>query len=295
MPQGLQTGGAKSVTFAGAGQPAHIQRLVAQAMPFLQQHQGDVVQVVDGQRALRGQRMLARYGEQERLVEQGFHMQLVIVDGQGQQRGVQPALAQALQQRVGLLLDQQHLQPRELLAQTGQHVRQEVGTEGREHAQPERAGIRILAAAGDLRHLVQIRQHLPCTLDDVAPHRGQHDLARRTFEQRHAQLLLQLADLGGEGRLADEAGGGGAAEVAVLGQGYQVFEVAKIHGRAPVPPLPARRGMAAAADRQAAAVSAAGTAVVTGADSSGAGVRIRWSNALSAAVEPAPIAITICL
>src|SRR3546814_20499146 len=63
--------------------------------------------------------------------------------------------------------------------------------------------------------------------------------ARRAFDQRHAQFLLQLADLGGERGLADEARPRGAAAVQVLGEGDEVLEVTPVHG---FPPLRAARG-----------------------------------------------------
>jgi hypothetical protein len=63
------------------------------------------------------------------------------------------------------------------------------------------------------------------------PRFGQQHLARRALDQRHAQLVLQLLDLRGQGGLADEAGFGGAAEVPMLGQGNQVVQVAQVHGR----------------------------------------------------------------
>jgi len=48
--------------------------------------------------------------------------------------------------------------------------------------------------------------------------------------QRHAEFFLELADLRGQGRLADEAGLGGAAEVLVVGEGDEIAQVAEIHG-----------------------------------------------------------------
>jgi len=57
------------------------------------------------------------------------------------------------------------------------------------------------------------------------PGRGEHDLARGTFHQRQPQLVLELADLGGQGGLADEAGGGRLAEMAVVGQRHQILQI----------------------------------------------------------------------
>src|SRR5690606_18081321 len=188
-------------------------------------------------------------------------MQLLVGQGQREHRRVQAAVAQPLQQGVGLVLHQQELEPGEALAQARQTGRQRGGADGREQAEPDGAGFGILAAAGDLRQLVHVGQDLAGALDDLAPDRGQHDLARGALEQRHPEFLLQLPDLRRQRRLADEAGLGRPAEVAVLGQGDEVAEVAQVHA----------------------------------ACAAGAEVRIRWSKALSAAVEPAPIATTICL
>src|SRR5690606_17609173 len=125
------------------------------------------------------------------------------------------------------------------------------------------SGLRILGASRGLAHLLDLAQHAPRALGHLVADRRQHHLAWRAFHQRHAQFLLQLADLRRQRRLADEAGRGRAAEVAMVGQRHQVLEVAEVH---------------------------AASATAAGAD-----VRIRWSKALSAAVLPAPIAITICL
>src|SRR5690606_18429360 len=106
---------------------------------------------------------------------------------------------------------------------------------------------------------------------------------------------LQLPDLGGQRRLADKTGCRGTAEMLVFGQRHQVLQVTQIHGGlrsgrgtgkgAGAVGLPLLCGHVAMAQ----AVSA--TAVAT----AGAELRIRWSNALSAAVEPAPMAMMICL
>src|SRR5690606_12776966 len=102
---------------------------------------------------------------------------------------------------------------------------------------------------------------------------GQHDVARRPLRQRPPQLLFQLADLGRKRGLADEARRRRPPEMQVVGEGDEIGQVAQVHGTAP----PGRF--------QATAAAAA----------CGLLLRMRWSNALSAAFAPSPIAITICL
>src|SRR3546814_8790300 len=65
-------------------------------------------------------------------LEQELDVQLVVVDRQRQQRGVETAFVQALEQHVALFLHQQQLQLREACADAGHHVRQQVGTQGGE-------------------------------------------------------------------------------------------------------------------------------------------------------------------
>ena len=106
------------------------------------------------------------------------------------------------------------------------------------------------------------------------------DLARVALDQLDAELLLELLDLGRQRRLAHEAGLGGPAEVAVVGDGHQV----------------ARGRAGSSVDLRSRSRDAARSATAVAARrSAGADVRIRWSKALSAAVEPAPMAMTICL
>src|SRR5690606_9364879 len=128
-------------------------------------------------------------------------------------------------------------------------------------------------------------------LDDLLADRGEHDAPRVALDELHAQLLLQLLDLGGERGLAHEAGLGGPSEVAVVGHRHQVAQVSQVHGGPP------RSGAGGdGLGRAAGAARPVSRQALTSASSSaGAEVRMRWSKALSAAVAPAPMATTICL
>ena len=106
-------------------------------------------------------------------------------------------------------------------------------------------------------------------IDDPCAGVGQAHEPGRPLDQFHAELGLELLELDGQRRLGDEARLGGTTEVAVIGDRHQVLQVAEVHD---------------------------GTVAISApSDGAGAEVRMRWSKAPSAAVDPAPMATTICL
>jgi hypothetical protein len=189
-----------------------------------------VVEVAQLERTALRQWVLLWHRQHERFIEQRFDLQLVVMDRQRQHAGIEATVAQSRQDLVGLFLDQQQFQPRKALAHGGQHMREQVGRQRREDAQPHRAGFRILAATRDLAHLLDFGDDLARALGDLATDRGQHHPAWRAFDQGDAELVFQLADLRGQRRLADEAGRGGTAEVLVVGKRDEVAEITEVHG-----------------------------------------------------------------
>ena len=230
LPQRLEAGGAETGLLADPGHPAHLQRLVAQAVAVLEQQQALLGQVVEVQRPGLHQRMPLRHRQHERLLEQRLDVQLLVVQRQGEDRAVQPALAQQAQQGLGLLLHQQQLQAREALAHAGHHVRQQVGPERGEQAQAHAAGLRVAGAPRQFAQLLDVGHDPARALGHLQAHRGEHHAPGRALHQRHAQLVLELADLGAQRGLADEAGRRGLAEVAVVGEGDEVAQVTQVHG-----------------------------------------------------------------
>lgn len=57
---------------------------------------------------------------------------------------------------------------------------------------------------------------------------GDLDQTAGALENRHAQLFLQFLDLPGQRRLADEAGLGGFAEMAMLGYRQYITQVPQV-------------------------------------------------------------------
>jgi len=144
-------------------------------------------------------------------------------------RGIETTVAQSRQHGVGFLLHQQQFEPRESGTHRGQDVRQQVRRQRREQAESHGAGFRILAASRQFTHLRDFGDDLARAFGDLAADRRQHHPPRCAFHQRHAKLILQLADLRGQRRLADEARRRRATEVLVIGEGDQISEVTQVH------------------------------------------------------------------
>ncbi len=157
-------------------------------------------------------------------------MQLMVVDRQREHARIEFALAQLAQHLLGLFLDQQQLEAWEPRTNLRNHVRQQVRPEGREDAEPDRARFRIDRAPRDRADLLDLVEHLACALRDLAADLGQQHLARSALDQGHAEFLLELANLGRQGRLAHATRFRGTAEMAVLGERDEIAQVTEVHG-----------------------------------------------------------------
>ena len=169
--------------------------------------------------------------EDELLAEQRLALQVVVVHRQREQADVELTGAQPFVHHGALLLDEQQLEVGEALVQGGHDVGQQVGRQGGEQPEAKRARLGVGGPAGDVADVVGLAQHHPGTFHDRLADVGQHDLPGAALDQLHAELVLQLLQLGRQRRLADEARLGGATEVAVVRNGDQVPEVLQVHVR----------------------------------------------------------------
>ncbi len=129
----------KPLPFDRTDEMAHAQRLVTQAVTLLEQE--DVLVGERGHRhrlAAPGERVIDRRRQHEVLLEQQLALQTVVVDRRGDDGHIEPALPETAQQLLGLLLDDQQLELREPPVHRRDDVRQEIRSEGREDAEPDR-------------------------------------------------------------------------------------------------------------------------------------------------------------
>ena len=113
------------------------------------------------------------------------------------------------------------------------HARQQVRTDGRQQRHPQPPAERIALAARQRHHLIARLQDPARARDDRLARLGQAHVVGRPLDQLHAQAVLQLLQLCGERRLADEAACRGPPEVPQVGHRHKIAQVLELHVHAP--------------------------------------------------------------
>ncbi len=190
--------------------------------------------IAEGERS-RGEEMrLAKQGlappggEHERLEEQLDGRDVHIGDRQRHDRGVQVALAHALDQGCGHVLVERQLDVRVALEQLAQDQRDQVRPDGRDRAEAQPAAERPAPQAAQVDQLVADPQQLARPLDHARAQRRDHNAAVGALEDLDPEQLLDLAHLDAQRRLADVAARRSAAEVALFGHRHDVLEIAQV-------------------------------------------------------------------
>ena len=198
-------------------------------MAVAQQEHGLLLELFGRDTAARSQRVIAGYSGYKRLVVQRRDRQVGIGKRLGQNRTVDLAGTQLLQQLDSeiFLQHQGHLRAeRDVLAH---QVGQQVGADGVDDAQAQCAGQRVFAALGDLADAVGLLQHALRLAHDLQPQRRDGDLVGVALEQLDLQFFLELLDRHAQRGLRHMAGLGAAAEMFFAGHGHDVFEFGEGH------------------------------------------------------------------
>lgn len=186
------------------------------------QHQQFVCQRLLSDGFFPSQAVIGGQGGQQGFVEERDLGNLRRLRRGGQQRRIEPVVAQALDQQAGLVFPKLDRQPRIGLAQGFENHGHEVRSQGGNHAQLERPHQRVAGGARHRLHLRGLSQSPLGMGQDLAAHRSHDHALVGTLDQGDAQLLFQLADLAAQGRLADVAGLGRPAKMPLLGHRHQV-------------------------------------------------------------------------
>ncbi len=163
----------------------------------------------------------------EVLLEERFHDDVVVVDGEVDHGQVEGAGQQLGEQRGGVALQDADAHLGVAPGHGGQEGGEQPASGGAEDSQADVAGD-LVAHRGDVGH-----EGVELALDPAGP--GDHgqaflgEPARRAIHQDGAQLPLQAGDVGGHVRLHGVEPGGRGREGAHLVDGDEGGELAQIH------------------------------------------------------------------
>ena len=198
-------------------------------MTLSQQQKGARIDLLDADRDAPALFRVTGKDEEERLVVKLDRHELGVSRVGRDDRCVEGAVAQAREQPVGQILHQIERRLRQRLGEPRQGDRQQVGRDGRDHAEAQFAGEGIArrvcgrAYAGRRGERRARLRH-----DDRRPV-ADPSAAALPVEQTKAELRLELEDLTAQRRLTDVASRRRAAKMAMVGDRDHIFEVSKVH------------------------------------------------------------------
>ena len=199
-------------------------RMVLQAMAVLEQEQPILVDGVGGHVGP-ARRLAAGEGDKKRIVEQGEAVHPPAAVRKGEQHAIELAAMERVAGGLAGLLAQEQPELGPLPPEARQQPRQQERRDRRDHAEPQLAGERLAGGADDVGKLLRLAQDPLRLGGDLDAERGEADHPPGALDQGHADLRFELLDPRRQRRLGDEAGVGGAAEMAVILQRHQILEL----------------------------------------------------------------------
>ena len=173
--------------------------------------------------------MTGRHCNHERLIVERRNRQAGVGKGFRKDRAIELARTQHVEQADGeiFLQHQRHLRHR--CDRLAHQIRQQIGANGVDHADSQRACHRILAAFGDLLDRRGLLDHLLRLAHDFLAQRGYADFAGAAFEQLDVEFFLELLDGHAQGRLRNKTCLGGVSEMLFPRNGDDVSQLGQGH------------------------------------------------------------------
>ena len=112
-----------------------------------------------------------------------------------------------------------------MLAQTRKHCRKQERCDRRDHTHPQLTVQWLAFGMGHVGELLGLAQHADGLVGDPFAQGSEAHDPPRPLDQGHANARFELAQAGGQGRLGDEAGFRGPAEMRVLAQSDQILQL----------------------------------------------------------------------
>ena len=178
-------------------------------------------------RPLLRERVLGARRQDERVARDHLALDVSHVGFERDQRRIDLSGVEVGEQVRRLLLPPREREAREARADLGRDARQEVGGDGGDDADAERADPRISRALPGLDEVVGLDKEPSGAIDQLPPrHREEHAPAV-ALEQARAEALLELRELGAQRRLRDVAPPRRGGRRAAVGDGDDVLELPK--------------------------------------------------------------------
>ena len=108
-----------------------------------------------------------------------------------------------------------------------QRAREQVGRDGRDHAEPQRSAQRALERVRGLDEAARLREHRARAPHELVPGGREQHAPPVALEQAQVEQRLELADLGGEPGLRHAARARRAVEAAEIGDRDEILELAQ--------------------------------------------------------------------
>ena len=187
LHQRVQAAGLELRPCFGVAESAHVKRVTAQTVAFLQQHQLFALKRIERHRVGAGERVGPVTGEQKLILADDVQGEVCGVVGQGDESHVKFSVLQTGEQRSRLLLPQVHRQLRESTPQRRQDARQEEGADRWDDPEAQFPRQRRAAGPGHLHDLFGIAQQRPCPLGNLRTGLRDQHMAVGTLRDRRAE------------------------------------------------------------------------------------------------------------
>ena len=210
---------------------ARVEHLLAKAVAGLEHQQVDLAQVARPDFAPLGPGVGARHDHPEGLVVQGPHADAGLVEGQRHDHRIDLAVLERVDEQAGHALLDEEAGVRRQAAHRADQLGQQVRRDGVDHPEAEFAAQVIAPAFGHRFDPPRFLEHPPRLGDHPLAHRRQRGVPLAALDQAHPQLVLEVLHRHAQGRLADMATLGGAAECAFVSEGHEVAQHRQLHRR----------------------------------------------------------------
>jgi hypothetical protein len=200
-------------------------------MAVLEQQQGFILQVLHADRRALRERMVRRQCDHEGFIVELARLESIQIDGEREDTQVDLARAQLGEHRCRGIFIESQIKPRQRLSDFARDARQKIGSDRWQHRDAQCSGERIAMRTRKRDHFIARLENAPRTRHDLLAGGRQRHALGLAFDELHPKVLFEFLQLRRQGRLADEAALGCAAEVTRVGDGHEIAQILQFQVR----------------------------------------------------------------